>query len=101
NTTRDLGTGLTRDVFAANKIPLSRLSLVSRKILNFIPEPDNNTRLSNNYLGQNKLNDSLYMWSMKLDQMLSPTSRISFYANLQKEDSLDEGPLPDELSNGN
>ena len=99
-TTRDQGAGLIRDVFTDNKIPANRFSAVSKKILNFIPEPDNN-RLTNNFLAQNKVKQSLFMWSLKLDQMLSMTSRVSIFANLQKDDSLNEGPLPDELSNGN
>ena len=99
-TTRDLGHGLVRDVFTDNKIPTSRLSSVSRKVLAYIPLPDN-TGQTNNYLGENIVDDRSYMWSVRGDQILTSRQRISGFANLQTNDSLGEGPFPGELSNGN
>ena len=100
DTTRDTGRGLIRDVFTANRIPASRLSSVSQKIINYIPQPDNN-RATNNYLGQNKINESLYSWSGRLEKVISSTRRLSGFANMEKHDALNSGPLPAALSNGN
>ena len=99
-TTRDLGRGLIRDRFTDNKIPTSRFSSVSSKVLAYIPLPDN-TGQTNNYLGENIVVDKAYMWSVRGDQILSSRQRLSFFANLQTNDSLDEGSFPAELSNGN
>jgi Carboxypeptidase regulatory-like domain len=99
-TTIDRGQGTVRDQFPNNKIPVGRFSSVSRNILGFLPEPTNNN-LENNYLASNKVDLTRYMWSVKFDQMLSPTKRISGFASIQHLNTLSEGPLPGELSDGN
>lgn len=98
--TTDRGQGTVRDQFPNNKIPVARFSSVSRNILGFLPEPTNN-RLENNYLASNNVALTRYMWSVKFDQMLSLTKRISGFVSIQHLNALSEGPLPDELSEGN
>ena len=99
-TTTDRGQGTVRDPFNGNQIPVARFSSVSRRMLNFLPEPTNNN-LENNYLASNNVALTRYMWSVKFDQLLSPTKRISGFASMQHLNTLSEGPLPDELSDGN
>jgi hypothetical protein len=99
-TTRDLGRGLVRDAFQDNKIQTNRLSSVSRKVLAYIPLPDTSGQ-TNNYLGQNLVNDRSYLWSVRGDQILTSRQRVSGFASLETNDSLDEGPFPGVLSNGN
>ncbi len=96
----DKGFGFQRTVFDANKIPASRFSTVSKNVQAYLPDPTFFSQ-TNNYLGHVRAALTRYAWGVRGDQALSMTSRVSFYASVQKNDSDTVGPLPDELSNGN
>ncbi len=100
STLQDMGAGLTRTAYTDNTIPLSQLSSVAAKITAYIPTP-NNAQSTLNYLGQNVVDDTQYNWSFRADQLLTKRQRVSGFIDRQKHDSLDEGPLPGVVSNGN
>jgi hypothetical protein len=70
--------GFTRDQFPGNRIPASRISPVSQKIVDLIPQPDLPSQMLNNF--RNRTGSGTYRnytSTMKFDHSFSTTHKIS------------------------
>ena len=99
-TQTDRGQGLVRDPYTQNRIPPSTFSAVSKKILNYLPDPSNNQN-TNNYLGLFKAAIANFDLGFRGDQMISDNSRISVYGTYYHADNNTTGPLPGVITSGN
>jgi hypothetical protein len=77
-TNRSTASGIVRDQFPNNQIPVSRFSSVSRNILPVLPTPDNNS-LFNNFLSTGRARTDSNQYNIKLDHAFSDKNRISGY----------------------
>jgi hypothetical protein len=67
------------DPFPNNTIPLARFDPVAVKIQNLLPQPTNSTLLAGNYQNQYFSNRITNTPSIKIDEILGPKDKISFY----------------------
>lgn len=74
STTTETG---TRQPFAGNQIPASRLSRVARNTIPLLPGPDLPSYF-NNYLARNANPVEDDIWSVKVDHILTPAQRVSY-----------------------
>jgi hypothetical protein len=77
-TNRSTASGIVRDQFPNNQIPVSRFSSVSRNILPVLPTPDN-SGLFNNFLSTGRARTDSNQYNIKLDHAFSDKNRISGY----------------------
>jgi hypothetical protein len=79
-----------RDPFVDNKIPLTRFDDLSKKILPLIPQPTGPlaaTQALNNYMAPYRQDRTSYIPSIKIDQNLGSSSRISVYYHNDRTDT--------------
>ena len=83
NTQRPVGTSQVRDPFVGNKIPVSRFDPIAVKVLSYVPLPagtnfDKGLAVGN-YIGSWNADRTSKIPSIKLDQNIGSSSRLSFY----------------------
>ncbi len=77
--------GTTRQPFAGNIIPQSRISNVARNLMGLIPDPTR-AGLQSNYDFVNTSNVDRAIWSLKFDHAFTPNNRLAFF--MSKEDQV-------------
>ncbi len=97
-----------RDPFVGNKFPLSRFDPISAKVLALVPLPQGGNfdkgLVSNNYTGTYDTSRTSKIPSIKLDQNIGATGRLSFY--LQETNTVSPrsptgaDPLPTPITGG-
>ena len=70
---------LVRDPFVGYQIPIARFDPVAKNILALLPPPDNNSLIASNYRHAFRRDRSVDIPSLKIDQVLSPQDKLSFY----------------------
>lgn len=70
--------------FANNAIPASRVSNISKNLLQFMPKPTNDS-VEGNYLATRQLGNSNYELTERFDWAISPRHRISILGNVGKK----------------
>ena len=74
----------TRQPFAGDVIPASRLDPVAAQLINYYPTPQN-ARLSQNFIFVPPYLDTLPKYSTNEDYQLSPNNRLSWMFNRQRD----------------
>lgn len=83
-----------RDPFPDNRIPLSQLDPVALKIQERIPQPNNSTGFLNNYLTSVTNPRLTYIPSLKVDQQISPSFKVSGYWSRTHTESPNNNSMP-------
>ncbi|MFM2126006.1 MAG: hypothetical protein RL328_2457, partial [Acidobacteriota bacterium] len=82
-TQRAVGTSQVRDPFVGNKIPVARFDPVAVKVLSYVPLPAGTNfekgLAVGNYIGSWNADRTSKIPSIKLDQNIGASSRLSFY----------------------
>ncbi|MFN7624333.1 MAG: hypothetical protein ACK5RS_14440, partial [Acidobacteriota bacterium] len=91
--------GNVRTQFANNIIPTNRISAISRKFIEALPNP-NLPGVTNNlaFVNESQVTDSV--WSLKLDHAFSDNNRISYFHSLQDQNIANISALPGPLGQG-
>src|SRR5437764_2940095 len=89
--TGDRITGAGRQAFAGNKIPASLLSPIARKLLDFVPLPNINNNLTNNYASATTRSKDQDSFDIKVDHQQSDKDRFSARYSLQRPVVTDPG----------
>lgn len=76
--------GTTRQPFAGNIIPQSRISTVARNLMPFIPDPTR-AGLQSNYDFVNTTNIDRTIWSLKFDHSFSANNRLAFFVSNENQ----------------
>lgn len=82
-TGRDVNGTFTREPFAGNRIPASRLNPITRRLMSFYPAPNANSpeqdySRNNYFLSPNVAKDDFLNWTLKFDQNLGSKHRFFF-----------------------
>jgi hypothetical protein len=77
------GSKYTVTQFTDNQIPSSRISTISKNMLQFLPEPTNSD-LTSNYLSSHQTGNDNYEVTDRFDYVVTPRQRISFLGNIGK-----------------
>ncbi len=92
--------GNTRQPFAGNRIPSSRFSQITQKILPLYPNPTD-PGIVNNFANLNVLPFKDDIWSIKFDHAIRAANRVSFFFTNQNQDSPQADlNLPGPISHG-
>ncbi len=102
------GGKFNRDPFPGNKIPVSRFDPIALKVLTYVPLPAGTNfdkgLATNNYTGDWNADRTSKIPSIKLDQNVGSSSRLSFY--LQETNTRSPrspsgaDPMPDQITGG-
>jgi len=82
NTSRNVNGQAVTDPFSNNTIPTIRFDPVAVKLQNLIPLPTNGSLLANNYQQQYLSQRVTNVPSLKVDELLGPRDKLSFYWSL-------------------
>jgi outer membrane receptor protein involved in Fe transport len=89
--TGDLNTGAGRTPFAGNIIPSSRISPIAAKLLSYVPLPNLNSGLTNNYAGQTTRSKDTDSFDVKADYNPDDKNRFSARYSFQRPVVTDPG----------
>ncbi len=89
--TGDRTTGAGRTAFAGNKIPSNQISQIATKLLSFVPLPNLNNNLTNNYSGQTTRKKDQDSFDIKVDHQQSDRDRFSVRYSFQRPVVTDPG----------
>ena len=92
-TNQSTPSGITRSQFPGNRIPQSRFSGVSSKILPLLPTPDNSA-IFNNFLSTGRGQANSNQTNVKLDHAFSDRNRVSGYFYHDRFEALDPELVP-------
>ncbi|MBV9504868.1 MAG: carboxypeptidase regulatory-like domain-containing protein [Acidobacteriia bacterium] len=83
----------TRQQFAGNQIPLSRMDPLALKVLSWYPLPQTGTA-TNNYVYASPQNQDLPRWDLRADEILSDRQNLFFRFSSQTQDAGPVSTLP-------
>ena len=89
--TGDRTTGVGRTPFPGNKIPTERISPIANKLLSYVPLPNINQNLTNNYAGQTTRSKDQDSFDIKADHQQSDKDRFSARYSFQRPVVTDPG----------
>jgi hypothetical protein len=89
--TGNLDTGAGRTPFGNNQIPSNRISPIAKKLLSFVPTPNLNSGLINNYAGQTTRKKDTDSFDIKIDHEQSLKDRFSVRYSYQRPKVTDPG----------
>src|SRR5690242_4455299 len=89
--TGDRTTGAGRTPFAGNIIPSARISPIAAKLLSYVPLPNINQNLTNNYAGQTTRSRDQDSFDIKVDHQQSDKDRFSARYSFQRPVVTDPG----------
>ncbi|MCP9494852.1 MAG: TonB-dependent receptor [Pyrinomonadaceae bacterium MAG19_C2-C3] len=94
--------GLVREPFANNNIPVTRFSTVASNVLNFIPSPNSPGRTNNFIFNGPKFPLNVYTYAVKLDHNITAGSKLSgSYSKRVNDRVVGARSLPDVINRGN
>lgn len=91
--------GNVRQQFANNIIPVNRISAISKKFIDALPNP-NLPGVTNNlaFVNESRVTDNV--WSLKIDHAFTQNNRISYFHSLQDQNVANTTSLPGPLGQG-